>query len=548
MLIEMFSEVFKTHGKTREKIVFHKGLNVISGDKNAANSIGKSSALLAIDFVFGGNTYLNSEGVKYLGHHSIYFCFEFDKKYYFVRKTDTENEIYPCNNKYEVIGESISKQEFIGWLKEKYFTLDTPRSFRELVGTYFRIYGKYNYNEKKLLKAYPEQSTRDSVRNLVSLFNFYKEIKAFSEKLESEEKRLTTFKNSRSYGYSPNKIKSKTEFEDNEARIEALKYELENLPIRQNSWFAEDTIEKTHKKYELSSHLLQLEEILSDLKRRQTLVNISLEYGLYPSEADLEELTKFFPNVNIKKIYEIEKYHKKLARILDEEFKSESEVLEHQIKDIKTKMNKVQLEIKDLGIIQALPKEFLEKHDELKQEIREKEEQNNAYIEEERIRNAKKQAKENLERSIKEVLDEIELTINNKLKEFNSLIHGKNRHAPHLNLASYNSYEFYTPKDDGTGTNYKGMILFDLSVLSSTELPAIIHDSLLFKNIDDETINGIMQIYAQKEMQTKQIFIAFDKDGAYLEDTKKIIKQNEVLRLSENGNELYGVAWNKEVE
>ena len=58
MLIEMTSPVFKEKGKTRPPIHFKDGLNVVLGKEDGENSIGKSSALLAIDFVFGGDTYL----------------------------------------------------------------------------------------------------------------------------------------------------------------------------------------------------------------------------------------------------------------------------------------------------------------------------------------------------------------------------------------------------------------------------------------------------------------------------------------------------------
>ncbi len=33
--------------------------------------------MLAIDFVFGGNTYLASDGVKHIGNHTIFFTYEF---------------------------------------------------------------------------------------------------------------------------------------------------------------------------------------------------------------------------------------------------------------------------------------------------------------------------------------------------------------------------------------------------------------------------------------------------------------------------------------
>ncbi len=53
-------------------IQFHKGLNVILGDDNATNSIGKSTLLMIIDFALGGDSLLKHNGdiVDELGHHA----------------------------------------------------------------------------------------------------------------------------------------------------------------------------------------------------------------------------------------------------------------------------------------------------------------------------------------------------------------------------------------------------------------------------------------------------------------------------------------------
>ncbi|OTA65042.1 hypothetical protein [Limosilactobacillus reuteri] len=53
MLVEVSSDAFKSYGKTREKIKFHSGLNVVVGGRRGANSIGKSTFLMILDFVFG---------------------------------------------------------------------------------------------------------------------------------------------------------------------------------------------------------------------------------------------------------------------------------------------------------------------------------------------------------------------------------------------------------------------------------------------------------------------------------------------------------------
>ena len=96
----------------------------------------------------------------------------------------------------------------------------------------------------------------------------------------------------------------------------------------------------------------------------------------------------------------------------------------------------------------------------------------------------------------------------------------------------------------GTGSNYKGMVIYDLAILNLTALPAIAHDSLILKNIGDGAVDGIMKIYVQS---TKQVFIAFDKQAAYKPDTQRILTGNTVLKLSDGNCELYGESWNKEV-
>lgn len=45
----------------------------------------------------------------------------------------------------------------------------------------------------------------------------------------------------------------------------------------------------------------------------------------------------------------------------------------------------------------------------------------------------------------------------------------------------------------------------------------------------------------------QQIFIAYDKQDDCRPATKKILEENAVICLSNDGNELYGRSWNKEV-
>ena len=70
-----------------------------------------------------------------------------------------------------------------------------------------------------------------------------------------------------------------------------------------------------------------------------------------------------------------------------------------------------------------------------------------------------------------------------------------------------------------------------------TKLPALAHDSLLFKNIGDEPVEKIIKLYTTFE---KQIFIAFDKDTAYSDEAKEILNKSTVIRLDENGMNCLG--------
>ena len=103
----------------------------------------------------------------------------------------------------------------------------------------------------------------------------------------------------------------------------------------------------------------------------------------------------------------------------------------------------------------------------------------------------------------------LENSIQSKMHEINHKIFETSDNEPIFHIKSPKSYEFYTPDDDGTGTNYKGMIVMDLSTLELTSLPVLIHDSVCLKHISNESIEKIFQNY---DNDNKQIFLSINKD------------------------------------
>lgn len=548
MLIEMYSPVFKKNEIVRSPIKFKAGLNVIQGSDTGANSIGKSSALLAIDFVYGGKSYLDSDGVKHLGNHTIYFAYSFDKKYYFARSTEDPDKVYICNENYVISNEYYDKKTFQNFLMEKYMISNTEMSFRQLIGLFFRIYGKENIDENYPLQGYRGQNNQDSIKILMSLFDYYKDIESYHNKLNEETDKLNTFKKARKYSFISNLVGGKTQYEENITLIKSLEAELDSLIEVSCKDTSKEDIEQNKIISNLRSKKYELETNLESLKRKSKLLDISIEFGIYPTESDINLLAEYFPEVNIKKIYEIENFHKQLSDILINEFKCEKNDVNESIFKTENEVNKINNELNTINVSHTFSKEFLDKYSGLEGEIKALKKQNEAFIEENRLKDSKTEAKERLERNVSKILTEIQFKINNKMYEYNNMLYTEPRNSPKIHLLNYNNYKFYTPSDTGTGTNFKGLILFDLAVLYLSSLPALAHDSLIFKNIDDEGVNGIMKIYNNFSYSNKQIFIAFDKQSSYSEDTCKILKNNVVLQLGSNGSELYGESWNKEIK
>lgn len=544
MLIEMKSPAFKKQGAERPPIQFKKGLNVVLGKEDGAMSIGKSSALLAIDFVFGGNTYIRSDGVRKEGHHTIYFAFLFGGiKYYFARNTGDGNTLFICNERYELTGEQWTLDEFTTWLKKQYRMDFAGLSFRTALSSFFRIYGKKNTDELNPLKGTPGQNMDKSITSIIALFDRYKDIEEFKDNATEQKKKLDAYKDARKYQFISDLVGGRKKYEENLAEIRKLELKLETLTEQAEAGHSEEEIELNKKKAALTNSKLTLEKIIHSKELKLHLINTNLEYGLYPTEADMEALQEFFPGVNLRKIYEVERYHRKLAKILDAQFSDEKTALESEIQTLREQLEHINDQIDDLGFVGNISREFLDRHSELKGEIDALKTQNQAFLKQNELQTAKANAEEVLKRSTEDILFEIEETLNTKMKELNDSLFKTKKKPPHVHFNSYNSYVFETPDNTGTGSNYKGMLVYDLAILFTTRLPAIAHDSLLFKNLGKDVEDGIIRIYTETE---KQIFISYDKQDDCRPATKKILEDNCVLKLSTDNCELYGRSWDTE--
>lgn len=141
MLSEIKCDKFLANGAIRPTIRFTEGLNVVLGDSEASNSIGKSTFLLVIDFAFGGKAYIeNAPDIqKNVGPHTIQFAFEFSgQKHKFSRSTSEYLSVNCCDDDYNVI-KTIPLVDYCDWLRSRYGMSQVGMTFRSAFTRYVRV-------------------------------------------------------------------------------------------------------------------------------------------------------------------------------------------------------------------------------------------------------------------------------------------------------------------------------------------------------------------------------------------------------------------------
>ena len=526
----------------QKQIIFNKGLNTILGDDNATNSIGKSTLLMIIDFVFGGSDYLKSiEIFNNIGHHSVQYCFEFvGCNYYFTRKTADSQTVYICNDIYDVTDE-ISIEKYNEFLYNKYQINLYATTFRGVVGRYLRIYGKENLDEKKPLKYIGKEKEDVAIIALLKLFNKYHNLEEFEKNSKEKKDRLSAFKSAMKYKFI-SKI-TKTEFTKNIKHISDLELKADNIAT------------------EISSNCIDLETVqleqvsilknnISSLKRQRSKYNATLvrlsEGGVLDKNnfisSDLDELISLFPNVNIRKIEKITTFHETLQGILSTEIESQIKLVQKQIDFLDSGIDDLTDKIKEIINTKNPSKLAIDNLLCVQKQIETLKQQNSLYSDSIRYDNEMKDAKLQSE-DIKTInIQSIQNVLNNHMEQINNYIYSNKQKSPIINIEP-NRYTFSTPDDTGTGTSYKNMIVYDLSVLELTKLPILIHDSVVHKQVAYSAMDKIMEKYVSYD--TKQIFIAFDGILSYSKQTQKILLSSEIIKLEPNGSELFGRSWNK---
>ncbi|MBY8963341.1 hypothetical protein KJK34_11305 [Flavobacterium sp. D11R37] len=523
MLIEIQCDKFIT-----KKIKFKKGLNAVLGDNLSTNSIGKSTMLMIIDFIFGGSSFLkeNFGSINELGNLEFKFLLKFGRySYFFIRSTEHDQILFRCNKDYQITDE-IEIDEYTLMLRNLY-NLSPNSSFRAAVNPYSRIWKKDNYSVDKPITNHPKEKEQTAIENLIKLFDLYDNISLYVKEIKNKSQSKKVLAGVFSTNLIPKVtkklyIQNQTEIESVENEIAHIKDSLTKFTLNVEGLLNKEILE-------LKSLKFNLNETLSVINGKLSRLDLNLNENRIKS-IHFSRLSQFFDNLNEDKIYKIEEFHNKISEILKRELLNTKKTLIEEQSNIESQIQKIDERLDKLFSKIDTPDFIVDKIYDLTLKASKLSEINEFYDKKEAVTEEIKQLSAEYTDELGKILGDIESLINVELTLLNKRIHHAKKKVPKIILKP-KTYRYDHSSNTGTGKSFSDLIEFDLAILNLTNLPFLIHDSILFKNIEDKAIDKIIDQYSEFN---KQIFIAIDGINKFSMNSKQILNESCVIQLSDS--------------
>ncbi|WP_434119618.1 DUF2326 domain-containing protein [Pseudomonas fortuita] len=526
---------------TQKRITFNEKLNIVVGDRANSNSIGKSTLLKVIDFVYAGETLItHGKDVPIeLGHHSYYFGLYLDKEYHFERNTGTPN-LVKLHEKDGTIHE-WSLQEYQAFLKSHYTSSIDDLSFRAVVSLVTRVWGRDNLDVRKPLHDFSAESGGQCIEWLIKVFKSFGPLSDLSirltDKLNEQKSLNAAAKQSIITKISkPKYEKNKEDISANESRLDTIRNEISTLAISLNELIDETVLEKKTEK----NQLLEIKmELASELER----IRSNLDHNKNVTRRSFQPLREIIPSLNLDKLDNIESFHNGLTRILRKEIKAKEQELTAQISSLDTQIAEC-----NAGIAKALrstenPTYIVDSVVDISLALSKLTKENELYDTFADLRKSVKDLRDKLKEIKTTILERLQKSLNTDIGNLVQFIYGEMRASPKLELKP-EKYSYEIPKDTGTGKAYSNLILLDTSLLRHTTIPYLVHDSILFKNVENKAIENLLHVY---QSLSQQSFISLDGEIVESESARPLVRECAVVYLNANAL-LYTKDWRSSEE
>lgn len=314
----------------QKQIVFNPGLSVVLGTNTGDNSIGKSTFLLIVDYVFGGSTYAGTADIiNNIGPHDIYFTFVFGKEpFKFCRNSTSVHTVWKCNDSYEKVKE-ITLTDYCKWLDLKYALSLPELSFRDVVGRYIRVYGKNNCDERHPLHYRATEKAEKACFALLKLFDAYAPLKETEAEAQHSEAELAAYKKAQSLQFIA-KI-TKRDYVKNKKEIRHLSNQIEELSSGLERGLLDVDAETSEQAVYIKRLLSQARRSKSRVRARWNMLDENGNYVFSSTTDSFADLLQFFPDAAIAHLDEIEGFHKTISSVFKAELRAERSKLEKDL-------------------------------------------------------------------------------------------------------------------------------------------------------------------------------------------------------------------------
>lgn len=522
----------------QKQIIFNPGLSVVLGTNAGDNSIGKSTFLLIVDFAFGGSTYADTTDIiNNVGSHDIFFSFIFnDETFRFCRNNIQKHIVWKCNDDYEK-EVAITLEDYCKWLGSKYEMALPELSFRDAVGRYIRVYGKNNCDEHHPLHYIATEKAEKACLALLKLFNAYSPLKEVEAAARCSEAELAAYKKAQALHFIA-KI-NKRVFEKNQKAIDRIAAQIQELSSGLERGLLDVDAAASEEAVYLKQLLSKARRARSKIRSRYNTLDENDNYIFSSTTDAFADLQQFFPDAAIAHLHEIEGFHQTISSVFKAELRAERSKLEKELAEFDEIIREYETQLQELIQNPNLSKIILTQHADLLREKDRMQKENDAYTKLQQLKAVHDAETERLNKIKQEQFASLSYRLNDEMSRLNDAIYEGSYNAPVLDFTE-DSYLFFTPDDTGTGIAYKGLVVYDLAVLGLTKLPILVHDSVVLKQISDDAIERIIELYSSCG---KQVIIALDKQDSYSEKTSRLLSDAAVLRLTSNGQELFGRSW-----
>lgn len=551
MLVRVQCDKFVANGKKRPAIEFHEGLNAILGDEDRSNSIGKSTLLMILDFVFGGEDYVKKcqDVQENVLEHTINFTFMFDgQEYHFARNTVDYMSVTKCDKDFRPIegADKMHIDEFRDFLAEKYAVNTEGLSWRGAMSKFIRVYKRETMDEERPLQAAKQENVKDAIKKYMQQFGKYNVVDAQIKQADKAADERDAFRKTQQYEHI-RAAKNQKEYDENEEK--AAELEIQEQQLAENSSKGLLDLDSMQ-----AQRLSELNEMLINYRRQRAKVQTQLNSlrremteGKKSFKKTFTELEKYFPQEEFKALTEVEQFHQSLAKVLTTEFKETEKDLATAYVLLGNEIVSIKEQIAEVKSVPNVTQAVLREYARITTELNNLREANKNFNTFEQLKKTAAEYAETRDEVIATQLSDIETVVNKKMREITArIVKNDIQRPPTLRLEKLGKYSFSTRDDGGSGAQFRGLITFDLANMEVSNIPFIVHDSDLLDPIEKPALTEIIREYDAVGKRGQQTFVSFRSLDFYAEEAQPLIKKRKVIELSGNGNQLFGRGWNKE--